>query len=155
MRSNTVYLHRALRGAVALTLGGLTAFVELLSLLLVTPAHVVPAARERVEAVGRALVDLNRRRLVAYLAFDDLLCVPPDWHRGQSFLVRRMVVGMMGLVILALIGLGSVSAAIMGWQVLSGRPVGGGSESNSWFEVVTVVGVGFILVFGAVWALIG
>lgn len=155
MRSNTAHLHRALRGAVGLTLGGLTAFVELLYMLLVTPVHAVPAARARVEAVGRALVDLSRRRLVAYLAFDDLLCVPPDWNRGQSFLARRMVVGLMGLVILALVALGATSGAIMGWQVVNGRPVGGGTESNTWFEIVTVLGIGFILVFGAVWALIG
>lgn len=155
MRSNSAQLHRALRGAVGLTLGGLTAFVELLFILLITPAHAIPAVRERVERVNRGLVDLSRRRLVAYLAFDDLLCVPPDWRRGQSFLVRRMVVGMMGLVIFALVAVGSVSGVIMGWQVVDGRPIGGGSEGNTWYEIVAIIGLGFILMFGAVWALIG
>lgn len=155
MHSISAQLHRAFRGTVGLTLGGLTAFAELLFVLLVTPLHAVRAASEGVEAIGRRLVDLNRGRLVAYLDFDDLLCVSPGWQRTGSYLVRRMVVGMTGLAILGLIAIGVVSAVIMGWQVVDGRPVGGGEEGNTWYEIGSIIAVGFIFMFGAVWGLIG
>jgi signal transduction histidine kinase len=155
MHSISAQLHHAFRGTVGLTLGGLTAFAELLFVLLVTPLHAVRAASEGVEAIGRRLVDLNRGRLVAYLDFDDLLCVSPGWQRTGSYLVRRMVVGMTGLAILGLIAIGVVSAVIMGWQVVDGRPVGGGEEGNTWYEIGSIIAVGFIFMFGAVWGLIG
>lgn len=155
MHSISAQLHRAFRGTVGLTLGGLTAFAELFFVLVLTPVHAVRAARAGVETVGRTLVALNRGRLVAYLDFDDLLCVPPNWQRTQSYLVRRMVVGMTGLSILALIALGVVSAVIMGWQVVAGRPVGGGEDGNTWYEIGAIIAIGLILVFGAVWGLIG
>ena len=155
MHSISAQSHRAFRGAVGLTLGGLTAFAELLFVFLVTPVHAVPAARDGVEAIGRRLVGLNRGRLVAYLDFDDLLCVSPGWQRTQSYLLRRMVVGLTGLAILGLIVIGAGSAVIMGWQVVDGRPVGGGDEGNTWYEIGAIIGMGFILMFGAVWGLIG
>ena len=155
MRSISAQLHRAFRGAVGLTLGGLTVFAELFFVLVLTPVHAVRPAPEGVEAVGRRLVDLNRSRLVAYLDFDDLLCVSPGWERTGSYLVRRMVVGTTGLAILGLIVVGALSAVIMGWQVVDGRPVGGGEEGNTWYEIGATIVIGFILMFGAVWGLIG
>ncbi|MDQ3788219.1 MAG: histidine kinase [Actinomycetota bacterium] len=155
MPSLAAHLHRARRGTVGLTLGGLTALAEMVLVVLLTPVHAIPAARAGIEAFGRKLVDVNRRRLVAYLDFDDLLCVQPIWPRMQSYLVRRFVVGLIGASILGLILIGVVSALIMGWQVVDGKPVGGGEEGNTWYEIIAIAGMGLVLVFGAVWGLIG
>ncbi|MFI7678337.1 sensor histidine kinase [Actinophytocola sp. NPDC049390] len=155
MPSLATHLHRARRGTVGLTLGGLTALAEMVLVVLLTPVHAIPTARPRIEAFGSGLVDLNRRRLVAYLDFDDLLCVQPTWPRTQSYLVRRFIVGLIGASILGLILIGVVSAAIMGWQVVDGKPVGGGEEGNTWYEIIAIAGMGLVLVFGAVWGLIG
>ena len=155
MSSAATHLRRAYRGTVGLTLGGATVLAELVLVVVLTPVHAIPAARSGIEALGRWLVDLNRRRLVAYLDFDDVLCVPPTWQRTQSYLVRRVVVGMIGGSILGLILIGAGSAVIMGWQVVDGRPIGGGEEGNSWYEVILIAMMGLILLFGAVWGLIG
>lgn len=157
MSSFAAQLRRALRGTAGLTLGGLIAFAELVLVVVLTPVHAVPAARSGIEAFGRKLVELNRRRLVAYLAFDDLLCVPPGWQRTQSYLVRRMIVGLIGGAILGLMLVGFGSAVIMGWQVVDGQPVGGGSgdEGNTWYEIGAIAVMGLVLAFGAVWGLIG
>ncbi|GAB1509806.1 sensor histidine kinase [Actinophytocola sp. KF-1] len=155
MRFISTQLHRAFRGTVGLVLGGLTAHVELFFVLIVTPVHAVRPASERIEAMGTWLVNLNRRRLVAYLDFDDLLCVSPNWQRTQSYLVRRMAVAVTGVAILLFIGIGVLSAAIMGWQVVTGRSIGGGDDGNTWYEIGAIIAVGSILMFGAVWGLIG
>lgn len=156
MPSLASHLHRARRGTVGLTLGGLTALAEMVLVVLLTPVHAIPTARAGIEAFGRRLVDLNRRRLVAYLDFDDLLCVEPTWQRTQSYLVRRFVVGLIGASVLGLILFGFASALIMGWQVVDGEPVGGGdAEGNTWYEVVAIAIMGVILLFVAVWGLIG
>jgi signal transduction histidine kinase len=155
MPSLASHLHRARRGTVGLTLGGLTALAEMVLVVLLTPVHAIPTARSGIEAFGTRLVELNRRRLVAYLDFDDLLCVRPTWPRAQSYLVRRFVVGLIGVSILGLILIGLASAVIMGWQVVDGKPVGGGEEGNTWYEIVAIAGMGLILMFGAVWGLIG
>lgn len=155
MSSLASHLHRARRGTVGLTLGGLLALAEMVLVVVLTPVHAIPAARSGIEALGGKLVGLNRRRLVAYLGFDDLLCVPPTWQRTQSYLVRRFIVGLIGASILGLILVGLVSAVIMAWQVVDGRPVGGGEEGNTWYEIGAIGVMGLILMFGAVWGLIG
>jgi signal transduction histidine kinase len=156
MPSLASHLHRARRGTVGLTLGGLTALAEMVLVVLLTPVHAIPSARASIEAFGRRLVDLNRRRLVAYLDFDDLLCVQPTWQRTQSYLVRRFIVGLIGAAVLGLILIGFGSALIMGWQVVEGEPVGGGTEEgNTWYEISAIATMGLVLLFVAVWGLIG
>ncbi|MFC4856683.1 sensor histidine kinase [Actinophytocola glycyrrhizae] len=155
MPSLRTRFHRACRGTVGLTLGGLIALAEMVLVVVLTPVHAVPAARPGIEGLGRKLVELNRRRLVTYLNFDDLLCVRPTWPRTQSYLVRRMVVGLIGAAILGLVAIGSGAAVIMTSQVVAGRPVGGGEESNTWAEIVAIAVMGMVLLFGAVWGLIG
>ena len=155
MPSLASQLHRARRATVGLTLGGLIALAELVLVVMLTPLQVIPAARGGIEALGRKLVDLNRRRLVAYLNFDDLLLARPTWQRIQSYLVFRFIVGLLGASVLMLIAIGAGSAAIMGWQVVDGRPVGGGQEGNSWYEIVAIAAMGMVLLFGAVCSLIG
>jgi signal transduction histidine kinase len=155
MPSIASHLHRARRAAVGLTLGGLIALAELVLVVVLTPVQVIPAARGGIEALGRKLVDLNRRRLVAYLNFDDLLLARPTWQRVQSYLVLRFIVGLLGASVLMLIAIGAGSVVIMGWQVVDGRPVGGGQEGNSWYEIVAIAAMGLVLLFGAVCSLIG
>jgi signal transduction histidine kinase len=130
--------------------------VELFLGVFLTPVHAIPAARPGIEALGVMLVKLNRRRLVAYLDFDDLLCVQPSWERTQSYLTRRSAVGLLGSLILGLILVGALSAATMVRQMVSGMPIGGGpDEGNTWYEVFLIVVMGVVLLFGAVWGLIG
>jgi signal transduction histidine kinase len=155
MPSLASHLHRARRVTVGLTLGGLLALAEMVQVVLLTPVHVIPAARAPIEAFGGKLVDLNRRRLVAYLNFDDLLFVRPTWQRTESYLARRFIVGLLGAMVLTLIVIGLGSAVIMGWQVVGGRPVGGGKEGNTWYELGAIAVLGLVLLFGAVWTLIG
>ena len=132
------------------------ALAEMVLVVVLTPVHAIPPARSGIEAFGRRLVELNRRRLVAYLDYDDLLCVRPTWARTESYLVRRFIVGLIGASILGLILFGFLSALIMGWQVVRGQPIGGGEEQgDTWFEIVAIAVMGLILVFGAVWGLIG
>jgi signal transduction histidine kinase len=161
MPSNTHITRRAVLGAVGLVLGGVMTFAEVIYVLVLTPVHAIPAVREGIAALGGKLVELNRRRLVTYLEFDDLLCIEPGWERSCSYLVRRSLVGVIGAAIFVLIGFGLGSALLMTWQVVTGQPIGGevrGDESgngNQWYEIGVVVLLGSVLLFVAVWGLIG
>jgi signal transduction histidine kinase len=155
MSSVASHLHRAQRVAVGLTLGGLLAFVEMVLVVLLTPVHAIPAARPPIEALGRMLVDLNHRRLVAYLNVDDLVFVRPTWRRTESYLVRRFVLGLLGAMVLTLVAIGIGSGVVMGWQVVDGRPVGGGDKSSTWYEIGGIAVMGLVLLFGAVCSLYG
>jgi signal transduction histidine kinase len=160
MPSNTHLARRAVLGVVAHVLGGLTMLLEMVFIVVLTPVHAIPIARPGIDALGRTLVSLNRRRLVRYLDFDDHLCVMPDWRRAYSYLVRRLVVGCISTTIMMLAVLGGGSYAVVIWQVMRGEPIGGSSgdvsgNGNAWFEYVGVGALGFVLVFVAVWGLIG
>lgn len=160
MSSSTPPLRRAALGTVGLLLGAGTAFLEGLLVLVLAALRAIPAARPRIEALGRVVVTLNRRRLVTFLDYDDHLFVMPDWRLGYSYLARRSAIGVVGAVILTLICFGGTTSAVMAWQVIRGRPMGGESgdlsrDGNQWYEILFVAGIGFVLFFVAVWGLIG
>ena len=160
MPSNSHLARRAVLGVASHVLGCLIAVLEMVFVLVLTPVHAIPAARPGIDAFGRAVVELNRWRLVTFLSYDDRLYVAPDWRRAHSYLVRRFVLGGIAMVIFGLIALGGVSGVIMAWQVVRGRPMGGtaGDESgngNQWYEVGAAAALGLVLLFVAVWGLIG
>lgn len=160
MPSTTHLARRAVLGTVGLALGGLMGLLEVVYLVLLRPMRVVPTLRQGTEAIGGRLVELNRRRLVTYLDFDDRLCVVPSWGRARSYLVRRSLVGAIGTGIFLLIAVGLVSGVIMLWQVVIGEPIGGKSgdkshNGNQWYEIGLIGFMGALLLFVAVWGLIG
>ena len=160
MPSNTNLARRALLGAVSHVLGGLAMLVEMVFVWVGTPLHWFPAARRGVETVGRTIVAFHRWRLITFLSYDDHLFVVPDWRRTYSYVGRRAVLAGVGTLIIVLTAFGGVSGAIMAWQVFRGEPMGGESgdrshNGNHWYEVLAVAGLGAVLVFGAVWGLIG
>lgn len=160
MPSNSHLARRAVLGVASHVLGCLTAVLEMVFILVLTPVHTIPAARPGIDAFGRAVVDLNRWRLVTFLNYDDHLYVVPDWRRAHSYLVRRFVLGGIAMMIFALIALGGVAGGIMAWQVVRGQRIGGGPgedshNGNQWYEVGAAVVLGLVLLFVAVWGLIG
>jgi signal transduction histidine kinase len=157
MPSKAIVVRRAAVGTVGLMLGGLMAIAEMLFLVASTPIYAVaPVTRPGITTAVRTFVALDRRRIVTFLDFDDLLCVVPDWRRAHSYLTRRVIVGLVGLGIVALMAFGLVSTVIMVGQVLAGRPVGGGDQTNgNWSQLIVVVLFGMLLLFVAVWGLIG
>jgi len=151
---------RAALGTVSHILGALMTVLEFVFVGLMTPVHAIPVARPGIDAFGRFVVEIHRWRLVTFLNYDDHLYEVPDRRRAHSYLSRRFVLGAIATLILALIALGAVSGAIMVWQVVNGRPIGGESRgesrnSNQWYEMFALGGIGFVLLFVAVWGLIG
>jgi signal transduction histidine kinase len=160
MPSNTRLARRAVLGTASHVLGALMTVVEMLYIALLTPVHTIPAARPGIDALSRALCNANRWRLVTFLNYDDHLYEVPDWRRAHSYLSRRSIVGGTGLVVLGLVFFGLVSGVIMFWQVVRGQPVGGdaGDQSrngNQWYEIGAIAAIGLVLLFVAVWGLIG
>ncbi len=148
---------RAALGTVGLVLGGLAAIAELAVMLVLSPLHgAVRSFRPRGERVTQTLVQANRSRLVTFLGFDDSLCVTPDWRRAHSYLSRRIVVSLVGLGIFAMILLGALAAGIMFAQLIVGEPMGGGTDPDrTWYDPLVIGMVGVLLLFVAVWGLIG
>jgi signal transduction histidine kinase len=156
MSSNAHLARRAVLGVAGMVLGSMMTIAEIVFLVVLRCVRVIPAARPHIDALGRKLVDLNRRRLVRFLDFDDHLYVVPDPRRADSYLIRRSGVGTIGMGILVLVLLGAVSALVMLWQVVIGRPLGGGKDhGNTWSEIVLFAVVGLLLLFLAAWGLIG
>jgi signal transduction histidine kinase len=160
MSTNTNLTRRAVLGMVSLVLGCLAAVVDFVFAWVCTPAHVIPAARPGIEALGRHIVAFHRWRLVRFLSYDDHLYAVPGWRRMRMYVLYRALVGVLGLLILTIIALGATSAGIMAWQVVRGEPLGGSvgdaaPTGNPWYEVLVAVGLGAILLFVAVWGLIG
>jgi signal transduction histidine kinase len=160
MSTNTSLTRRAALGMVSLLLGCLATVVDFVFVWVCTPAHAVPAARPGIEALGRRIVAFHHWRLVSFLNYDDHLYAPPDWRRMRMYVLYRALVGVLGLLILTLIALGASSAGIMAWQVVRGEPMGGASgdaspDGGQWYEIPLAVGLSAILLFVAVWGLIG
>ncbi|TDV54007.1 sensor histidine kinase [Actinophytocola oryzae] len=160
MSSNSRLVRRAALGTVSHVLGSVMLVMEFVFFGLLTPVHAIPAARPHIDAFGRVVVACHRWRLVTFLNYDDHLYVVPDWRRTHSYVVRRFVLGSVATAILGLIILGGTSAAIVLWQVLRGEPIGGGSGDgrhlgSEWYEVVAVGAIALVLMFVAVWGLIG
>ncbi|WP_197320602.1 sensor histidine kinase [Saccharomonospora sp. NB11] len=145
MSSTTERIARgAPRVGAGLLFGALAVVVELPFVLLTAPAVLVPPARRSVHRVARALAELHRTRLARFLN-TALSGDYPD-HRAWPYLAARCVVGGLTAGIVVLAALGGVGGGIMVGQLLSGSPVGGGTE-RSWYDPFTVVLGGALLVF--------
>jgi len=160
MSSHTSLTRRAVLGAVSHVLSGLAMLVEMVFIWVGTPMYRVRAARRGVETVARTIVAFHHWRLVTFLNYDDHLYVVPGWRRMYSYVGRRAIIGGVGTFVMGLTVLGGVSAGIMAWQVVRGRPIGGGSsttatDGNQWYEILVFGAFIAVLAFGAVWALIG
>jgi signal transduction histidine kinase len=162
MSSNARRVLIAARGVTSQMLSGLAMLPEVLFVVVGTLVRVIPAAQAGFDAFARWLADFHRWRLVAYLNYDDHLYKVPDWRRMYAYVLRRLVIGVIGSTIVGLIAIGVASAGIMGWQVVRNRPIGGESSDgglssggNTLAEVVAIGAVGLVLFFGAVWGLIG
>ncbi|GAB3479563.1 sensor histidine kinase [Amycolatopsis cihanbeyliensis] len=140
------------RGTAGLALGAAAAFAELSFAVLAAPWLALPAARPRVAAGVRALVEWERVRLARYFGDE----VPAEYSpgRGLRYLALRSIVGGLGAGTFLLMLYGAVSVAIMAWQAVSGRPIGGG-ESLDWYDPIVLVLFGGLLAFLAVQGLLG
>lgn len=156
MSSTATQLRRAGLGTVGLLLGGLAAVAELVVMLVLVPVHgAVRGCRPRAERVVNTFVRTHRSRLVTYLSFDDSLCVTPEWERACKYVLRRLLIGLVGLGIFCMILLGTIAAVIMFAQLFMGESMGGGNAADTWSDVATVSTVSLLLLFVAVWGLIG
>ena len=160
MPLNMLLARRAALGLASHVLGCLTMVVEVVYVALMPLMHAIPRARPGAEALSRVLVDLNRRRLVMFLKYDDHLYVVPDYRRAYSYLGRHAALACLAAMIGILVTLGGVSFAIYFWEVVQGKPLGGESgdqsrNGNQWYEVFFFGVIGLVLLFVAVWGLIG
>ncbi|HEV7980502.1 sensor histidine kinase [Amycolatopsis sp.] len=136
---------RWLRETAGLALGAATAFAELAYVLLGGLALLVPAARPRVFAGALTLSELERRRLERWLSSGN--ATDYTGRRAFDYLTVRCVVGLLGAGILLLIGYGAVTGVIIGVQVASGQPAGGGGEPMEWYDPIGIALFGVLLVF--------
>ncbi|NIH82734.1 sensor histidine kinase [Amycolatopsis viridis] len=152
----TVDLRRPLRVTAGLALGGLSAFAEVVFVVAATLALAIPPARPAVFAAARWFAERERSRLWRHLG----QATPDDYRAGRAlrYLAARSVVGGLGAGIFVLIALGLVTAAIMGWQQVTGQPLGGGDpigRDRDWYDAPGLLLIGVLLLFLAVQGLIG
>jgi signal transduction histidine kinase len=160
MSSNTSFRRRAALGAVSHVLSCLALLVDCVFVWVGIPLHKIPPARPGVERAGRAVIAFHRWRLVRFLNYDDHLHSAPDWRRMYLYIGLRGTLGFLGAFIFVLIAWGGASGAIMAYQVLRGRPMGGESGGssdnvNQWLEIVATVVLCVVLAFLAVCGLVG
>jgi signal transduction histidine kinase len=160
MSSNTSFRRRAVLGAVSHVLSCLALLVECVYVWVGIPLHKIPPARPGVEVAGRAIIAFHRWRLVRFLNYDDHLHAPPDWRRMYLYIGLRGMLGFLGAFIFVLIAFGGSSGAVMAYQVIRGRPMGGGSgdgsqHGNQWYEIGIALVLGTVLAFLAVCGLVG
>ena len=116
-------INNALRTAVGVGLGGLTALAELLYLVLSALLLVVPAARPAIFRGARRFARAERDRLRLFLAYvhgNDF-----DGRRSLQYLVPRSLVGLLALGVWACVGAGVVTAVFYARQLVTGRAPGG------------------------------
>lgn len=145
-------LRRIARLTAGLLLGGVSAFGDACFVVVAAAALAVPPVRGPVFAAARALAELERWRLARFFTVENGDDYTGD--RALRYLAARWVPGGIGAGIFVLTGWGAVSAAIMGWQLVSGRPLGGG-EQLRWWEQGVLVLLGLVLLFLAVQGLLG
>jgi signal transduction histidine kinase len=116
-------INNALRTAVGVGLGGLTALAELLYLVLSALLLVVPAARPAIFRGARRFARVERDRLRYFLTYshgNDF-----DGRRSLQYLVPRSLVGLLALGVWACVGAGVVTAVFYVRQLATGRAPGG------------------------------
>ncbi|KFZ82915.1 ATPase [Amycolatopsis sp. MJM2582] len=146
------YLRRALRGTLGLAIGAMTAVAEFFYVLFGGLALTVPALRQPVLAGARVLSEVERRRLEKY--FGEENATNYTEHRAMAYLIPRCVIGLLCAAIFVLILLGAGSGVIIAAQLFEGQSPGGGAPAD-WYDPVTTVLFGGLLVFLALQGLIG
>lgn len=143
---------RVLSATVGLAFGAATALVEAVFVVLTSPALLAARSRAHVFAAARSLAELERRRLARYHDSRN----SPDYDGGRAFeyLAARCVVGGLGAGIFLLILWGLVSAAVLGYELVAGLPIGVGDDSD-WYDPIAVLLLGVLLLFLAVQGLVG
>ncbi|MEU3273719.1 histidine kinase [Saccharomonospora sp. NPDC006951] len=145
---------RALRTTTGLALGAISAFVEFVFVVLAVPALASVSLRSRVFRIARRLSELEKARLARWLDSDD--SSDYEGHRAVQYLALRSIVGGLGAGIFLLIVAGAAVGGVMVFQLVTGRPVGGGDGAGiDWYDPFTVVLAGTLLGFIAVQGLIG
>jgi signal transduction histidine kinase len=145
-------IRRSGRVTVGLTIGGASAFLELAFVLVSGLVLVVPSGRAKVFTLARVLARMEQRRLARYL--DAAQQDDYSDRRAWQYLSIRWLVGGLGAGILLFIVSGSIGAALILWQLASGRAPGG-DEPASWYDPVTYGLVGVLLAFVFVQGVIG
>lgn len=146
---------RACLGIVGLALGGVSAVVEVVWLLVALPALVVPAARPRVHAVGRRLVEINRARMTRFCGSSEEV---GDYGDGQvvRYLLVRVPLGLFGVGNIVGLGYGVIVAAYVVRQVVTGSPISGDEDTSTGpVAMVGVVLIGAAALFIIGWGLVG
>ncbi|OLZ56072.1 sensor histidine kinase [Amycolatopsis keratiniphila] len=146
------YLRKALRGTLGLAIGAMTAVAEAFYVLFGTLALTVPALRQPVFAGARVLSEVERRRLEKYFGEENATNYTD--RRAMAYLVPRSVIGLLCAAIFILILLGAGSAVIIAAQLFEGQSPGGGAPAD-WYDPVTTVLFGGLLVFLSLQGLIG
>ncbi|MER7858211.1 sensor histidine kinase [Amycolatopsis japonica] len=146
------YLRRALRGTLGLAIGAMTAVAEFFYVLFGGLALTAPALRQPVLAGARVLSEVERRRLEKYFGEENATNYTD--RRAMAYLVPRCVVGLLCAAIFILILLGAGSGVIIAAQLFEGQSPGGGAPAD-WYDPVTTVLFGGLLVFLALQGLIG
>ncbi|RSN27714.1 sensor histidine kinase [Amycolatopsis sp. WAC 04169] len=146
------YLRKALRGTLGLAIGAMTAAAEAFYVLFGTLALAVPALRQPVFAGARVLSEVERRRLEKYFGEENATNYTD--RRAMAYLVPRSVIGLLCAAIFILILLGAGSAVIIAAQLFEGQSPGGGAPAD-WYDPVTTVLFGGLLVFLSLQGLIG
>lgn len=146
------FLRRALRGTLGLAIGAMTAVAECFYVLFGGLALTVPALRQPVLAGARVLSEVERRRLEKYFGEENATNYTD--RRAMAYLVPRCVIGLLCAAIFVLILLGAGSGVIIAAQLFEGQSPGGGAPAD-WYDPVTTVLFGGLLVFLALQGLIG
>ncbi|MBE1581473.1 histidine kinase [Amycolatopsis roodepoortensis] len=146
------YLRKSLRGTLGLAIGATTAVAEFLYVLFGGMALAVPALRRPVFAGARTLSEVERRRLEKY--FGEENAADYTDRRAMAYLVPRCVIGLLCAAIFLMILLGGGSGLIIAAQLFDGQSPGGGAPAD-WYDPVTTLLFGGILVFLCLQGLIG
>ncbi|WP_158881400.1 sensor histidine kinase [Amycolatopsis anabasis] len=144
---------RVLRVGTALAIGGGTAFAELAYVMAALPACAFPAARKAVFAGARRFAEFERHRVAKYLGAGS----SGDFsgRRALEYLAVRWLVGGLGAGVLLLIAGGAATGVVMIGQLVTGQSLGGGSEPRDWYDPITFLLFGTLLVFVTLQGAIG
>ncbi|WP_409489838.1 sensor histidine kinase [Amycolatopsis sp. cmx-11-12] len=146
------YLRKMLRGTLGLAIGAMTAVAEFFYVLFGGIALAVPALRRPVFSGARTLSEMERQRLEKYFGAEN--ATDYTGRRAMAYLVPRCVIGLLSAGIFGMILLGAGSGVIIGYQLLDGRSPGGEAPAD-WYDPVTTVLFGALLIFLSLQGLIG
>ncbi|MEU7477707.1 histidine kinase [Lentzea sp. NPDC042327] len=143
-------LRRAARRTAGLAVGGASAFAELAFVVCAAALLGVRSARPAVFTTARVLAEFEGRRIERFHGQGSA----GDFtgRRALRYLGVRWLVGGLGAGVLLLIVLGAGTAAVMVWQMVFGT---GSPSRMSWYDPITFVLFGTLLVFMTVQALLG